>query len=438
MASVKDWAALTKARHTSTTEQLLQFNAAGVDPYLIQVAELIGSQVNISLPGPRNLVIAFSSLPQAEFSGQRMGIGFSDRHIVRILAESNGGFAFLGILSCLGEYFASDVIVAVIMKLASNLQTDGMWEGWEPSDSQWKRLVHLCQGLLATSPFGTLISRNHEDLRTGTDHVNVAQIVEALVNMSDLVGGGAKNFSLEHAASDAYWFAAVAEYLFDLRVAAEDPDGVLLYARPGTNAKEAQFVFQSDVPVYSDEAAELVPLSEAFADIGHIRVQLVVETILELGFYIARTVVIPNLFPKRAGVLVFYERLHAARLIYRAQEAPATEAFLKGFVAALPTPRHLIETMCLLVTGSVPNNLLESSLSISHEGITVSMNAWNPNSGVRDPENEHVVIRQRAGVNVSTGSSHLNGRIFDHGYWVLFDNKNTESDLSSFSQILNC
>ncbi|ETI25468.1 hypothetical protein G647_02241 [Cladophialophora carrionii CBS 160.54] len=113
--------------------------------------------------------------------------------------------------------------------------------------------------------------------------------------------------------------------------------------------------------------------------------------------------VIPNLFPKRAGVLAFYERLHAAGLIYRAQEAPTTEAFVKGFVAALPTPRNLIETMCLLFTGSVPNNLVESSLLISHEGITVSMNAWNPNSGVRDPENEHVVIRQRAGVNVSTG-----------------------------------
>ncbi|ETI25469.1 hypothetical protein G647_02242 [Cladophialophora carrionii CBS 160.54] len=270
MASVKDWDALTKARHTFTTEQLLQFNAAGVDPYLIQVAELIGSQFNISLHGQRNPVNVFSSLPQAEFYGQRMGIGFSDRHIVRILAESNGGFAFLGIVSCLGEYFASDVIVAVIMKLGSNIQTDGMWEGWEPSDSQWKRLVYLCQGLLATSPFGTLISRNHEDLETGTDHVNVAQIVEALVNLSDLVGGGAKNFSLEHAGSDAYWFAAVAEYLFDLRVAVEDPDGVLLYARPGTNAKEAQFVLRSDVPLYSDEAAELLPLSEAFADIGHI------------------------------------------------------------------------------------------------------------------------------------------------------------------------
>jgi hypothetical protein len=585
--AVKDWSAFVNARHTFTTEQLQQFSAAGVDPYLIQIAQLIGSQFKISLQGQRNLANALSSLPQAEFYGQRIGTGFSDRHIARILAESDGGFAFLSILGCLGEYFASDVVVGVIMKLASILQVGEMWEGSQPSDFQWERLVRLCQGVLATSPVGTLITRNHENLRTATDHVNVAQVVEGLVNMSSLVDGSTERFSLEHAGSDVFWFAAVAEYLFDLKVAVQDPNGTVLYAQPGVEATMAQFVLRSGVPVYSGDSVELWPLSKAFPDIGHSRGHIhssasktgtvteplnkvspvsggrvtweklfrscfgrtftdiepslvaeftggaasllssaleygqtrsqefflphastirglsgyglvetvtswfpelrrmapqmgkaarlsfqqardrldeisatlesscmcsscgnapatstefckhsVVETILELGLYIARIVVIPNLFPKRAGVLAFYERLHAARLIYRAQDAPTTEAFLKGFAAALPTPRNMIETMCLLFIGSVPKDLVETSLSVSYEGITVSVSAWNPNSGVRDPENEHVVIRQRAGVNVSAGSSHLNGRIFDHGYWMPFENKRDDgqSEVLAFSQ----
>ncbi|KIW66105.1 hypothetical protein PV04_08309 [Phialophora macrospora] len=585
--SVKDWSALVRARHTFTTEQLQKFNAAGVDPYLIQIAQLTGLQFNISLQGQRNLANALSSLPQTEFYGQRIGIGFSDRHIARILAESDGGFAFLGILGCLGEYFASDVVVAVIMKLASTIQVDEICEGSQPSDFQWKRLVRLCQGVLATSPVGTLITRNHQSLRTSTDHVNVAQIVEGLMNMSRLVGGGAQKFSLEHAGSDVFWFATVAEYLFDLKVAVQDLNGTELYSQPGVGATLAQFVLRSGVPVYSDDAVELLSLSKAFPDFvrshgpfdssalntgtvldhlnkvplvgggrvtweklfrscfgrtftdiepslvaeftggaasllssalqyGQTRSQefflphastvrglsgyglvetvtswfpelrrmapqmgkaarlpfqqardrldeisatldsscmcsscgnapatstefckhSVVETILELGLYIARTVVIPNLFPKRAGVMAFYERLHAARLIYRAQEAPTTEAFLKRFAAALPTPRNMIETMCLLFVGSVPKDLVENPLSVSYEGITVSVSAWNPNSGVRDPENEHVVIRQRAGVNVSAGSSHLNGRIFDHGYWMPFENKRDDgqSEVLSFGQ----
>lgn len=567
--SMKAWSTLTAVRHSFTTEQLQQFNAAGIDPYLIQVAQLIGSQFNISPQGQRNLANVFSSLPQIEFYAQRLGIGFSERHVARILSESDGGFAFLGIVGCLGEYFVEDFVVAVLMKLVNNLEDD-VPDGFEPGDFQFKRLVRLCQGVLSTSPLGVMISRNHENLRSLTNHINVSQVVTGLINLNALATGAREKLTMTNTGSDAFWFAAVAEYLFNLTVVVQDIAGASIYAtEPGAGVSTARLILQSGQPLIEEdfidlnipvptlpwfgmEDADTTPIlgstwvsggrvtweklfrstfGRAFTDIdsslvadftggaasllsatlsydqtnpqvfflpqastirglsGYGLVETVtswfpelrrlapqmgkaarlpfqqardrcdevskilesgcmcnscgnasststefcrhsvVETILDLGVFIARTVVIPNLFPKRSGILAFYQRLHAARVQYRTKEPPGTEEFFKGFAAALPSSRDMVEIMCMLFTGGVPSSITDTTMSISHDGICVSLNAWNPFSGARNPENEQQVTRQRAGVTVSSGSSHMYGRIFYRGYWVpAFKNQASEND----------
>lgn len=555
---MKAWSTLTAVRHSFTTVQLQQFNAAGVDPYLVQVAQLIGSQFNISPQGQRTLANVFSSLPQIEFHAHNLGIGFSDRHIARILSESDGGFAFLGIVGCLGEYFVEDFVVAVLMKLVNNLEDD-IPDGFEPGDFQFKRLVHLCQGVLSTSPLGIMIARNHESLRSLTSHVNVSQVVAGLANMNALATGARERLSMTNTGSDAFWFAAVAEYLFHLTVIVQDTTGASIYAtEPGADVSTTQLILQSEPPLIEEDFIDLnIPIptlpwfgiedgdstasvsgtwvsggrvtweklfrstfGRTFTDIdsslvadfvggaasllsatlnydqtnpqvfflpqantirglsGYGLVETVtswfpelrrlapqmgkvarlpfqqardrcdevskilesscmcsacgnasststefcrhsvVETILDLGVFIARTVVVPNLFPKRSGILAFYQRLHAARVQYRTREPPGTEEFFRGFVAALPSSRDMIEIMCMLFTGGVPNSITDTTMSITHEGICVSLNAWNPFSSVRSPETEQQVTRQRAGVTVSSGSSHMSGRIFYRGYWM--------------------
>ena len=257
--SSNEWSIDVTGEHFFTTETLQQFNCAGVDPYLIQVAQLVGSRFNIALQGQRNLANAFSSLPQTEFYRRRIGIGFSDRHIARILAESDGGFVFLGILGCLGDYFAEDVVVDVIMKIVGTLLGDSLPEGFEPSDFQWKRLVHLCQGVLATSPFGALVTSNTAYQETVVNNINVLQIVTGLVKMSDIVGGSAT--PVKHKAAHPLWFAQVAEYLFGLNVvvqaAASHPEG---------DAADVQFIIQPDEPPLDGKSIDLWPLSKAHQD----------------------------------------------------------------------------------------------------------------------------------------------------------------------------
>jgi hypothetical protein len=564
-----DWQSLATARTTYSHEQLMHFNAAGIDPYLLNLAQRIGSQFNIAIPSQRNLANVFSNLPQDEFHGQRMGIGFSRGHVTRLLSESDGGFAFLSVVGCLGEYFALDIVVAVVMKLVRDFDSGSLPEPYQPDDSQWRRLIGLCQGALATSSFGVQVLKNHEYTRDPVDHVSVSQIVQDLIDMNKIAAGGSPKGSDAHAGTDAFWIAATAEYLFDLAVTVQDSSGKSVYLRPGLEAGHAQFVIGRAPPSFDEHSIDHWPLSKAYAQMDHRRGQLdatafkldnmpgpvdtaipvsggraawehlfrscfgrtytdiesslvaeflggaaslmvsslqytharsqefflphpstirglsgfglvetltswfpelrrlgpqmgriarlpfqqardrmdeisvildsscmcadcgnasttssdfckhsVVECILALGLFIARTTVIPNLYPKRSGLIALYDRLHSGRQVYRKQEPMGAEAFMRSFRAALPTPRTMIETMCMLFAGSIPQGLTEHTLSITHEGITVYMNAWSPNSGVRDPENDHVLIRQRAGVTVSSGSSYLHGRIYEHGYWV--------------------
>ena len=161
-----------------------------------------------------------------------------------------------------------------------------------------------------------------------------------------------------------------------------------------------------------------------------------VEVVMALGLLIARTVVIPNLFPKRAGVLMFYQRLHSGRTAYKGKLSSEAEGFMKDLSALLPTPRTMIEDMCLLFTGSVPKEIKDTTLSITHEGISVSVLAWNPNSGIRDPSTEESLIRQRAGVGVWAGSLHLHGRTFNHGYWVPAFGDDTDLSITESFEIL--
>jgi len=362
------------------------------------------------------------------------------------------------------------------------------------------------------------------------------QIVTGLVRMSDIVGGSTKQLPIEHKVFDPFWFAEVADYLFDLNVVVKGVD------TPASDASNAQIIIEPDDLPQKDESIDLWPLSKAYPDCtpitgGRVKWETIfrssfgktftgldpshiaeftgcaasliaatlqhdntnpqafflshpstvrglsgyglvetvtswfpelrrmapqmgkssrlpfqpardrcdeisdvldascmcdscgnasptskelckhtmVEVVMSLGLLIARTVVIPNLFPKRAGVLAFYERLHKGRLSYKGKQSPVPEGFMKDLVAALPTPKSMIETMCLIFTGSIPSNIKDNTLSITHEGISVTVTAWNPNSGARDQNNED---RQRAGVNVWAGTLHLHGRVFNHGYWV--------------------
>lgn len=534
-----DWEAVCAESQTFTNDQLLSYNAAGIDPFLILVAQVLGQQFRLPPKGQRNLANAFASLPQAEFFGLTMGIGYSERHPARLLANLAGGFDFLGVCGCLSEYYSEDVVVGVIVGL---LKAYKIPDRLLPNTSQWSHLLHLCHGVLATSGFGLLITRAGTAVKLTGMSANIKTIVSGMLAMNDIVQGTQNRVSIV-AGSDAYWFAAVAEWLFDLKFVVENVSGMSLVSSPVVEPSRAQVHVSTKDPSFREDSVDLLPLAEAFPNnstpvtggrvtwekifrscfgraftdidsrlladgvsslagltagsIQHAHADIrayfypqasavtgstgagFVETvtgwfpelrrlapqmgryanasfqeardkcdevtatlkaecmcdfcgnasstsneyckhtllmfILALGLVVARTVVVANLYPKRSGILALYHAYHARRThwVKHGQVKPNDE-FMEDFFSGLPSSRNLIETACLMFAGSSPaeNVMTDETLSISHQGIFVSLTAWNPYMA-----GSQTKMQMRAGVSVSAGSSHVHGRIVSQGVW---------------------
>jgi hypothetical protein len=136
-----------------------------------------------------------------------------------------------------------------------------------------------------------------------------------------------------------------------------------------------------------------------------------VEVIVSLGLFIARMIVVPQLYPKRSGVLSFYKRHHAGRLAHKSARPPrASDDFIKTFAAALPTQFQMIHTACILFSGSAPLDQDEplACVTITHAGLCMAMTTLKP---LTDDPN----ISPKASVLVSTGSYQYRGRLIRLG-----------------------
>ena len=523
-----DWIAWSKTRFSITVDDLSRYNLANVDPYTVRIAQTLCEQFKISKEGQRNLAHAFGSLPESEYRGI-LGMGYGPRHLVQTILKSDPGFVFLSICGVLCEYFSEDVVVGVFMEL---MKQSRIPPDMAPADFQWKRLVEVCYGVLATSPFGVIVNGFTEHGKAGA-HADGQTVAQSLKTMNNLATGREKSASIL-AGADVPWFAAVAQWLFDLRFVIIGQDSQQRFISPGIReADEAQLVFRvdrsntntsqetapsgtpavtggrvvwetlfrscfgsafqhldkdilactvantsamihgtivrdqhADSRIFFLQQASDVPglgghgLNETimawFPELRRLSSHIekwawlpweearnkfdenmkilestctcstcggasttpaeicklsMVEVIVSLGLFIARMIIIPQLYPKRSGILSFYKRHHAGRLAHKPARAPrASDDFIKTFAAALPTPFQMIHTACILFSGSAPLDQSESPacVTITHAGLCMAMTTLK---ALTDDPN----ITPKASVLVSTGNYQYQGRLISLG-----------------------
>jgi hypothetical protein len=523
-----DWLAWSKTRFSVTVDDLSHYNLAQVDPYTVRIAQTLCEQFKISKEGQRHLAHAFGSLPEYRYHSA-LGMGYGPRHLVRTLLKSDPGFIFLSVCGVLCEYFSEDVVVGVFMEL---MKQSRIPPDMAPADFQWKRLVEVCYGVLATSPFGAIVNGFTEHGKAGA-HVDGQSVAQSLKTMNSLAIGREKSASIS-AGADVPWFAAVAQWLFDLKFVISGQDSQQLFISPGIReADEAQLVFHVDRPstntsqetapsstptvtggrvvwetlfrscfgsafqhldkdilactvantsamihgtivgaqhadsrIFFLQQTSAVPglgghgLNETimawFPELRRLSSHIekwawlpweeaknkfdenmkilestctcsacgsasatpaemcklsMVEVIVSLGLFIARMIVVPQLYPKRSGVLSFYQRHHARRLAHKPERAPrASDDFLRTFAAALPTPLQMIHTACILFSGSAPFDQSESPacVTVTHAGLCMAMTALK---ALTDDPN----ISPKASILVTTGNYQYHGRLIPLG-----------------------
>ena len=452
-----DWSSWSKTR-PFTIDALAVLNSNDVDPFTALVGCAICQRFKFSSHGIQNVARALGGLTELP-SYKDIGLGYTERHVVPLLLKSDDGTTFLAICGALCEYYPIDTVVTFFVLLARKCELP---RTMAPATSQWTRLISACAGVFATCPFPTVITKYAEHCEASIS-TSPAQILEWMLALNDRATG---TFSV-----DVPFIAAVAEWMFDIKVAIRTDRGE-------TGASEAQLILKatsSDLPTagrvhwnavfrtcfgqawkdlnkdtlvaviacasglthnallslgrdprtfflqhevdipnmagfgvnetiisWFEELRRLAPGIQRYykahsgpeelkkdwdrqmqslesdckcSDCGDgssaiCKVSLV-EVIIALGLFVARMVVVPNLFLKVNGIQEFYKQLHQNRLNRQKLHVGYSEWFIKGLTEDLPTPFKMQEVACVLFTGIPPGPMPKNQISISIYGLFI-------------------------------------------------------------------
>jgi hypothetical protein len=244
-----DWDEFAIRKVSFTINNLAQYAAANVDVVTVQIGRLICDQFKIPAKGDRNVSDAFNNLPVYDSHDWAFGFGFD--HIAR------GAWSWV-IPGILLEYFDERFSAQVCSQLASDLGTP---REMAPSLYQWQSLMHACNGVLATNRFGVLVDDfvrlnpyNHvltSQFSAGTSararcHTTPQAVAEALNLLAAVSSGRLSQVQLV-GTDDIGWVAAVAEWLFDMRVRIHSASRKILYCNCSEKDPQIDLVFESDV-----------------------------------------------------------------------------------------------------------------------------------------------------------------------------------------------
>lgn len=248
-SSAIDWDEFATRKVSFTINSLIQHAAANVDVVTVQIGRLICDQFKIPAKGDRNVSDAFNNLPVHDSHDWEFGFGFD--HIAR------GAWSWV-IPGILLEYFDEGFSAQVCGQLASDLGTP---REMTPSVFQWQRLMHACNGVLATNRFGVLVDDfvrlnpyNHvvtSHVSAGTSihprgHTSPQAVAKSLHLLAKVSSGQVSKVQLV-GTDDIGWFAAVAEWLLDMRVKICSASGQSLYCNCAEEDPQVELVFESDV-----------------------------------------------------------------------------------------------------------------------------------------------------------------------------------------------
>lgn len=243
-----DWPSLAKATVTASVSVLTRYSGSGVELWTVAFAQVVLGTIRLSAKGESNLNEALAKLHSFGSYGNVMYYGFGVKHIVRTLAESAEGMATVALCAALAECHSLAMSTQVVQEYAKLYSANG-GGSLTPSYRQWEALVSSCSGVLAQSPFGSVVEffmRFHPLHNTGedTDHGRCGdptQVAKALEGLAKISSGIMKSMVLT-GVSECGFVAAIAQWLLDLKVVVQDADGDTVYPSTGSDAHDYQLL----------------------------------------------------------------------------------------------------------------------------------------------------------------------------------------------------
>lgn len=250
-----EWVSLSNSTFTFSVEIMSRLSKAGVEMITFAMGQTLFTRFTVPPDGQKRITDAISQLKAYSSLSDVFWFGFGLKHVIRTLCETEQGVICTGVCACLCVSYDSDFRARVLQSMCGKvLKHDGL----SPSLPQWAKLVNVCAGSLAHSTFPDRVEGfcrlGHAQYTAKFKRDGVFQpttpeaLADALLSLSE-VCDSTKASTTIMGGPDCGWLAAVAEWLFNLRVEVKAESGKLLYWR-GTHhdgaAAQVTVIFASN------------------------------------------------------------------------------------------------------------------------------------------------------------------------------------------------
>lgn len=237
-----DWVALSRTTVSFSVELLARYTRAGVEPLTVAIGQALFIQSRLPADAQRRLDLSVSRLKAYSSAANALWFGVGFKHLIRTLMETEQGATLVAVSSGLMVSYSCEFSAAVLKALCDKSMLP---EKLTPALSQWGALVKLCTPAVIASQFPILVEGFSRLLMSNADKnaprevvaTSPSELAAAILELAQLSTGKIVNLTLM-GNSDCGWLAALAEWLFLLRVEIVDHSGITLYQSKGSGHKD--------------------------------------------------------------------------------------------------------------------------------------------------------------------------------------------------------
>ena len=235
-----DWVSLSKSSVNFSIELLSRYSGAGVEALTVAISQALFAQFNLPIEGQKRLQDSLSKLKAFSSFGDVLWFGFGVKHPTRTLAETEAGACCVAMCACMMVSYDREYCATVLKMLCG---MSSMPDNLVPALSQWAAMADLCAGAVTASKFPVLVEgfcRLFGGVGLKTAATKPDSLAMGLQELGRVSSGSVQSVTFVGDV-DCAWLAALAEWLFSLRVCITDAQGNWLYRSQRNDAESVNY-----------------------------------------------------------------------------------------------------------------------------------------------------------------------------------------------------
>jgi hypothetical protein len=268
---VKEEAAATTFREEfanpgpETMKIISQTSVAGIDLYANWVLEVLTRDFKLSVRGQRNINTALNNLPVFKSADEKLSFGWVFDHALKNLGVHIELYERLALEVALSESFPERYAAKVLWEMAKLYATD---QDVIPHFREMVKLVNSSNGLFASTDFALLVERylrTLPDSGSGATADHGMPAPEAMASVLSMLAQVTKDDNKQMTIVSGRilaWFAAAAEWLFDLGTSIYLASGERLHGNHDGQKTRMLLIFspapklEAKIVAWTDDAAQ--------------------------------------------------------------------------------------------------------------------------------------------------------------------------------------